>query len=64
MSYDLLFLKERAPPSVSMVREHAIYLGAEQANRRVRRVRNVADVLERGHRPASRDFAMLIDVKA
>jgi hypothetical protein len=64
MSYDLLFLRERAPPSVAMVREHAIYLGAEQANRRAPRIRNVADALERGHRPAVRNFAMLVDVKA
>lgn len=65
MSYDLQFLGERAPPSVSMIREHAIYLEAERSDRRVHKPRNVADILERGHRGMpGRKTAQLVDVKA
>jgi hypothetical protein len=65
MSYDLQFLRDRAPASVTMVRELAIYRDAEPSDRRVRKVRNVADVLETGHRPArAGKAAQVIDVKA
>jgi len=64
MSYDLQFLGERAPPSLTMIREHAIYLEAERSGRRVHKARNVADVLERGHRGAPcQSAARLVDVK-
>jgi len=64
MSYDLQFLRDRAPPSVTMIREHAIYLEAERSDRRVLKTRNVADVLERGHRGApGRNTARLLDMK-
>lgn len=65
MSYDLQFLRDRAPAALATVREHAIYLDAQRSDRRVRKIRNVADVLERGHRstPGAKT-ALLIDVKA
>jgi hypothetical protein len=62
MSYDLQFLRDRAPASVTMVRELAIYRDAERSDRRVRKVRNIADVLEAGHRAAK--SAQVIDVRA
>jgi len=47
-----------------MIREHAIYLEAERSDRRVLKTRNVADVLERGHRGApGRNTARLLDMK-
>lgn len=65
MSYDLQPLGERAPSSVTMIREHAIYLEAGRSDRRIHKPRNIADVLERGHRGApGRLTARLVDVKA
>ena len=32
------------------MREHAIYLAAERSDRKIQKARNVADLLERGHR--------------
>jgi hypothetical protein len=65
MSYDLQFLRDRAPASVAMIREHAIYIDAQRSDRRVQKTRNIADVLERGNRPSSeRKTALLVDLKA
>lgn len=65
MSFDLQFLRDRAPAQVALIREHAIYLEARRSDRRVQKARNVADLLERGHRSTSpRLSALLLDVKA
>jgi hypothetical protein len=65
MSYDLQFLRDRAPASVAMIREHAIYLDAQRSDRRVQKARNVADLLERGHKATpQRSTALLVDIKA
>lgn len=65
MSYDLQLLREVAPPSAILVREHAIYLDAQRTDRKVQKARNVADLLERGHRgkPAT-GAGNIIDLKA
>lgn len=65
MSYDLQFLRDRAPTAVTLTRQHAIYLDAQRSDRRVRKIRNVADVLERGHKSSpGGKTALVIDVKA
>lgn len=65
MSYDLQLLREVAPPSAVLVREHAIYLDAQRTDRKVHKARNTADLLERGHRgkPAT-GAGHLVDLKA
>jgi hypothetical protein len=64
MSYDLQLIRDVAPPSAVLNREHAIYRDAQRTDRKVQRARNVADLLERGHRgkPASGP-AQLVDFK-
>ncbi len=65
MSYDLQLLRDVAPPSAVMVREHAIYLDAQRTDRKVHKARNVADLLERGHRgKAASGPGQLFDLKA
>jgi hypothetical protein len=65
MSFDLQFIRDRAPAHIAMQREHAIYLNAQRSDRKVQKARNVADLLERGHRARTgAHTALLIDVKA
>lgn len=65
MSYDLQMLRDAAPDSINMPREHAIYRNAQSASPRAQKAHNVADLLERGHR--ARDTAataMLVNISA
>lgn len=64
MSYDLQLMRDTAPVTIALAREHAIYRDALNTDRKVQRARNVADLLERGHRsrPSARSF--LVDVLA
>ena len=65
MSFDLQFIRDRAPAHVVMQRQHAIYLDAQRSDRKVRKARNVADLLERGHRARTgAHTALLLDMKA
>ena len=65
MSFDLQFIRDRAPAQVTMQREHAIYLDAQRSDRKIQKARNVADLLERGHRARTGTrTALLVDVKA
>lgn len=65
MSYDLQIIRDRAPAQVMMQREHAIYLDAQRSDRKVQKARNVADLLERGHRARTgAHTALLVDMKA
>lgn len=64
MSFDLQFIRDRAPTHVVMQREHAIYLSAQRSDRKVHKARNVADLLERGHRVrGGAHTALLVDLK-
>lgn len=65
MSYDLQLIRDAAPLSAVLVREHAIYLDAQRTDRKVHKARNTADLLERGHRgkPAT-GAGQLVDLKA
>ena len=50
-------------PDSRLARQHAIYLEAQRSDRRIRRPRNVADLLERGHRSKNtKQTAHLVDV--
>ena len=63
MSFDLMLMRDAAPSNIAMPREHAIYRDALTANHKRQRARNIADLLERGHRSRpARATAMLIDV--
>lgn len=65
MSCDLQFIRERAPTHVILQRQHAIYRDAQRSDRKVQKARNVADLLERGHRASGgAHTALLIDTKA
>lgn len=64
MSFDLQLLRDRLPPSIVTLREHAIYLDAQRTDRKVHKARNTADLLERGHRgKPSQNAALLFDLK-
>lgn len=65
MSFDLQFIRDRAPAHIAMQHEHAIYLNAQRSDRKVQKARNVADLLERGYRArGGAHTALLIDMKA
>lgn len=65
MSFDLQLVGNVAPASVTAPREHAIYRDALSFHRKQQRARNVADLLERGHRSRpARVTALLVDVSA
>lgn len=65
MSFDLQVLRDTAPAAIAMVREHAIYRDAETTDRKVHKARNVADLLERGHRSRPNSYsALIVDVLA
>lgn len=65
MSYDLQLLRDAAPAAINAIREHAIYRDALTSDRKIQKARNIADLLERGHRsrPNSKS-AMLVDIVA
>ncbi len=64
MSVDLQLLPTISPISIATPREHAIYRDALSSNRKRQRARNVADLLERGHRSRStRTTALLVDLR-
>lgn len=65
MSFDLQLISQVAPVSVATSREHAIYRDALSFNRKTQRARNIADLLERGHRSRpSAKAAILLDILA
>lgn len=66
MSFDIQLIRDIGASNVVMVREHAIFLEAQRSDRRVQKARNVADLLERGHKAAKNGGmqGVLIDVKA
>jgi hypothetical protein len=65
MSFDLQIMQDAAPSSIAMPRQHAIYRDVLRANGRMQRARNVADLLERGHRSRpARNTALLVDITA
>jgi hypothetical protein len=65
MSFDLQMIRDAAPASITMPREHAIYRDAQGGDRKVQPARNVADLLERGHRSrTTTTTAILIDLTA
>lgn len=50
--------------SPAAMREHAIYLAAERSDRKIQKARNIADLLERGHRARlGHHTALMVDVK-
>ena len=64
MSFDLQFIRDRAPAHIAMQREHAIYLDAQRTDRKIQKARNVADLLERGHRgKPAKNPSRLLDLK-
>lgn len=66
MSFDLQSTPQVIAVNPAMARQHAIYLEAQRSDRKVHKARNVADLLERGHRSSkSNSFsALLVDVMA
>lgn len=63
MSLDLHSLPPVPAANPILARQHAIYLEAQRSDRRIRRPRNVADLLERGHRSKNtKQTAHLVDV--
>jgi hypothetical protein len=66
MSFDLQAMRDTAPTHLALVREHAIYLDAQRSDRKIQKARNVADLLERGHRPTKKTgtTGLIVDLKA
>lgn len=66
MSFDLQGIRDIGVTHPVMAREHAIFLAAQRSDRRVQKARNIADLLERGHKPARSSAlqGLVIDVKA
>ncbi len=67
MSFDLQLIRNISVSNVAMVREHAIFMDAQRSDRRVHKARNIADLLERGHKPARSASGMqglVVDLKA
>ncbi len=66
MSFDLQHLRDIGVSNVAMQRQHAIFLEAERSDRKVTKARNIADLLERGHRPSRKQGlqGLVIDLKA
>ncbi len=63
MSFDLMQMRDAAPSTIATPQEHAIYRDALTANHKQQRARNIADLLERGHRSRpARSAAILIDL--
>lgn len=65
MSFDLQGVRDATAVNPTTKREHAIYLAAQRSDRRVQKARNIADLLERGHRARlGHHTALVVDVKA
>ncbi len=66
MSFDLQGIRDIAVTHPVMARQHAIFLEAQRSDRRVHKARNIADLLERGHKPARSASlqGMVVDLKA
>lgn len=65
MSFDLQGVRDASVVNFASMREHAIYLNAQRSDRKIQKARNVADLLERGHRArAGQHTALVVDVVA
>ncbi len=65
MSFDLQGVRDATVINPMTMRQHAIYLEAKRSDRRIQKARNVADLLERGHRARLGEHrALLLDVMA
>lgn len=66
MSFDLQAARGMGAANPVMVRENAIFLKAQRSDRRVHKARNIADLLERGHKPARSGSlqGVVVDLKA
>ena len=64
MSFDLQGVRSASVVNPAAMREHAIYLAAERSDRKIQKARNIADLLERGHRARlGHHTALMVDVK-
>lgn len=65
MSVDLQGVRTATAVNPATTRQHAIYLAAQRSDRRIQKARNVADLLERGHRARlGHHTALMVDLKA
>jgi len=65
MSFDLQGVRDASVINMTMMRQHAIYLAAQRSDRKIQKARNVADLLERGHRARlGHHTALMLDIKA
>ena len=64
MSFDLQGVRDASVINMTMMRQHAIYLAAQRSDRKIQKARNVADLLERGHRARlGHHTALMLDIK-
>ena len=66
MSFDLQNVRDIGATNVAMTRQHAIFLEAARSDRKVTKARNIADLLERGHRSSKSGGlqGVVVDLKA
>lgn len=65
MSFDLQGVRDASVINPMQMRQHAIYLAAQRSDRKIQKARNVADLLERGHRARlGVHTGLLLDLKA
>lgn len=65
MSFDLQGVRDASAVNFALLREHAIYRATQMSDRKIQKARNVADLLERGHRSRpGQHTAMLFDLMA
>lgn len=66
MSFDLQNLRDIGASNIALQRQHAIFIEAERSDRKVSKARNVADLLERGHRPSRKQGlqGLVVDLRA
>jgi hypothetical protein len=65
MSFDLQTTPQVLAVNPAMARQHAIYLETQRSDRRIQKARNVADLLERGHRSKPSEISgSLVDLLA
>ena len=65
MSFDLQGVRDASAINMTMMRQHAIYLAAQRSDRKIQKARNVAYLLERGHRARlGHHTALMLDIKA
>ena len=66
MSFDLQNVHDIGTTNIAMTRQHAIFMEAARSDRKVTKARNIADLLERGHRPTKSGSlqGLVIDMKA